>query len=185
MLYEAFPDEAEGALSQRFSALVRREALARVARELALGRRLSLGRGEGAAGGRDNPANLADACEAVIGALYIDGGLAAAERFVRRRWEPAMSAVPEPPRDAKTRLQEWAQSRALGLPVYRTLSTSGPAHAPLFEVEAAIEGYGTAVASGATKRAAEQGAAGTLLACTDRAAKDGGRAAGADADDDD
>ena len=163
MLYEAFPHEAEGALSQRYAALVRREALADVARALGLGPRLAMGRGEGAAGGRDNPANLADACEAVIGALYIDGGLDAAERFIRRRWAPAMAADPEPPRDAKTRLQEWTQSRALGLPAYRTLSASGPAHAPLFEVEAEVAGLGSAVATGASKRAAEQGAAGALL----------------------
>ena len=163
MLYEAFPREAEGALSQRYSALVRREALADVARALSLGPRLAMGRGEGAAGGRDNPANLADACEAVIGALYIDGGLDAAERFIRRHWAPAMAADPDPPRDAKTRLQEWTQSRALGLPVYRTLSSSGPAHAPLFEVEAEVAGLGKAVATGASKRAAEQGAAAALL----------------------
>ena len=164
MLYEAFPREAEGALSQRYSSLVRRETLAGVARSLALGDRLTLGRSEGAAGGRDNPANLADACEAVIGALYIDGGLEAAERFIRRHWTRAMNADPEPPRDPKTRLQEWTQSRALGLPVYRTLSSSGPAHSPLFEVEAEVTGLGKAVATGATKRAAEQGAAGALLA---------------------
>ena len=163
MLYEAFPREAEGALSHRFSALVRREALADVARSLSLGRRLVLGRGEKAGGGHDNPANLADACEAVIGALYIDGGLDAAERFIRRHWAPAMTADPDPPRDPKTRLQEWTQSRALGLPAYRTLSSSGPAHAPLFEVEAEVAGLGKAVATGATKRAAEQDAASAVL----------------------
>ena len=164
MLYEAFPREAEGALSQRYSALVRREALEDVARRLALGSHLALSRSESDAGGRDNPANLADACEAVIGALYVDGGLASAERFIRHHWAPAMDADPEPPRDPKTRLQEWTQSRALGLPVYRTLSSSGPAHAPLFEVEAEVAKLGKAVATGATKRAAEQGAAGILLA---------------------
>ena len=163
MLYEAFPREAEGALSHRFSALVRREALAEVARSLSLGQRLALGRGEKAAGGHDNPANLADACEAVIGALYIDGGLDAAEHFIRRHWAPAMTADPAPPRDPKTRLQEWTQSSALGLPAYRTLSSSGPAHAPLFEVEAEVAGLGKAVATGATKRAAEQDAASALL----------------------
>ena len=164
MLYEAFPHEAEGALSQRFSALVRREALEGVARRLSLGDRLTMSRSEGAAGGRDNAANLADACEAIIGALYVDGGLDAAERFIRRHWAPAMTADLEPPRDPKTRLQEWTQARRRGLPVYRTLSSSGPAHAPLFEVEAEVTGLGKAVATGATKRAAEQGAAGTLLA---------------------
>ena len=164
MLYEAFSHEAEGALSQRFSALVRREALEDVARRLALGDRLTLSRSEYAAGGRDNPANLADACEAVIGALYIDGGLDAAERFIRRHWTPAMEADPEPPRDPKTRLQEWTQSRGLGLPAYRTLSSSGPAHGPLFEVEAEVARLGKATATGATKRAAEQDAAAALLA---------------------
>ena len=164
MLYEAFPHEAEGALSQRYSALVRREALEGVARGLSLGDRLTLSRSEGASGGRDNPANLADACEALIGALYVDGGLQAAERFIRRYWAPAMNADPKPPRDPKTRLQEWTQSRALGLPVYRTLSSKGPAHAPLFEVEVEVAGLGKAVGTGATKRAAEQDAAGTLLA---------------------
>ena len=173
MLYEAFPHEAEGALSQRFSALVRREALEDVARSLALGERLTLSRSEDAAGGRDNPANLADACEAVIGALYIDGGLEAAERFIRHHWKPVMTADPEPPRDPKTRLQEWTQSRALGLPVYRTLSSSGPAHAPLFEIEAEVAGLGTATGTGATKRAAEQGAADVLLARVTDPASDG------------
>ena len=171
MVYETFPHEAEGALSQRYAALVRRETLAAVARALSLGPRLALGRGEGAAGGRDNPANLADACEAVIGALYIDGGIEAAERFIRRHWEPAMVADSEPPRDPKTRLQEWTQSKALGLPVYRTLSSSGPAHAPVFKVEAEVGGLGNALATGATKRAAEQGAAAALLS---RIAGDGG-----------
>ena len=173
MLYRAFPGEAEGALTQRFSALVRRDALEAVARRLALGQHLALGRGEGAAGGREKPANLADACEAVIGALYMDGGIAAAEGFIQRYWGPAMSATPEPPRDHKTRLQEWTQSRARGLPLYRTLATGGPDHAPVFEVEATVAGLGSAVASGATKRAAEQGAAGMLLARTDRTAPAG------------
>ena len=174
MLYEAFSHEAEGALSQRYSALVRREALENVARGLALGDRLTLSRSEGAGGGRDNPANLADACEAVIGALYVDGGLEAAERFIRRHWAPVMKADPEPPRDPKTRLQEWTQSRALGLPVYRTLSSTGPAHAPLFEVEAEVTGLGKAVATGATKRAAEQAAAGKLLVRIVDSGSDGG-----------
>ncbi len=163
MLYEAFPHEAEGSLAQRFSALVRREALESVARQLALGSYLALGHGEGAAGGRDNPANLADACEAVIGALYLDGGLAVAERFIRRYWTPVMRAHHRPPRDSKTLLQEWAQSEARSRPVYRTLSTGGPAHAPVFEVEAEVAGLGKAVATGGTKRAAEQSAARMLL----------------------
>ena len=173
MLYEAFPHEAEGALSQRYSALVRREALEGVARSLALGDRLTLSRSERAGGGRENPANLADACEAVIGALYVDGGLQAAERFIRHHWAPAMNANPEPPRDPKTQLQEWTQSRALGLPVYRMLSSSGPAHAPLFEVEAEVAGLGKAVGTGATKRTAEQGAAGKLLTRIAQARSDG------------
>ncbi len=161
MLYETFPDEEEGALAYRHSALVRQETLEAVARELSLGAYLERGPNETGIGNR--PAVLADACEAVIGALYLDGGLEAAGRVVRRRWTEAMKSHRVPPRDAKTRLQEWTQSRALGLPAYRVVRAAGPDHAPLFEVAAMVSEIGTATGTGPTKRAAEQSAAGKLL----------------------
>jgi ribonuclease-3 len=162
-LYRAFPDEDEGALAKRLAALACQQALAEVARAADLGGHLTLSRGEAQAGGRANPALLADACEAVIGALYLDGGLAAAADFIRRFWRPLMAADARPPQDAKTALQEWAQAKGLPLPAYRMLRAEGPAHEPLFMVEVQVAGQPAAAASGRTKRLAEQRAAELLL----------------------
>ena len=174
LLFEHYPDEPEGALARRFAALVSGEALAQVAGVLDLGAYLCLAKSELAAGGSANPANLANLCEALIGALYLDGGLAAAQAFVRREWAARLAAPGDPPRDAKTALQEWSQAAAHGLPAYRTVETSGPAHAPEFEVEVAVEGIGAARGRGPSKRAAEQIAAAALLA----ALEDGNARAG-------
>lgn len=163
MLFTRFPDEAEGALARRHAALVRREAVARIATEIGLGRRLVLAKGEDDAGGRTNPGILADACEAVIGALYADAGFAVAARFVRSRWEPMMEEALAPPKDAKTGLQEWAQGRGKPLPHYQVLGQEGPPHEPIFLIEVSVEGVGSAVGRGASKRVAEQAAAGLLL----------------------
>ena len=164
LLFIRFPDEGEGALSQRQAGLVRRETLAEIAVELGLADWLALARSEDESGGRSNPAILADALEAVIGALYLDGGLAAAEAFIRRHWQQRLSEMRGPPRDAKTALQEWTQSRGLGLPDYRVTRTSGPAHAPTFEIVVALADVASATATGGSKRAAEQAAAEQLLA---------------------
>jgi ribonuclease III len=163
MLFTRFPDEAEGALARRHAALVRREAVARIASEIGLGRHLVLAKGEADAGGRANPGILADACEAVIGALYADAGFAVAAAFVRSRWEPMMEEALAPPKDAKTGLQEWAQGRGLALPRYQVLGQEGPPHEPIFLMEVSVEGVGSAVGRGASKRVAEQAAAGLLL----------------------
>lgn len=168
MLYERFPAEEEGALALRFTALVRRETLADVARQLDLGAYLTLAKGEAEGGGRDKPANLSDACEAIMAALYLDGGLAAAESFIRRYWTPLMNRMSAPPRDSKTALQEWAQGERGVLPIYRTVSMEGAAHAPIFEVEVSIDGLPPTKAKGGSKRAAEQAAAKVLLARLER-----------------
>ena len=164
MLLAAFPGEDEGALAKRHAALVRRETLARVAADIGLGGFIELSKGEEETGGRSNPALLADAIEAVIGALYLDGGLAAAEPFIRQSWTPIMEAAESPPQDAKTRLQEWAQAAARPLPRYRTIATEGPPHSPVFTVEASVRDHPPITATGASKRAAEQAAAACLLA---------------------
>jgi ribonuclease-3 len=164
LLFVRFPDEGEGALSQRQAGMVRRETLAEIAAALGIGDWLVLARSEEEGGGRSNPAILADALEAVIGALYLDGGLPAAEAFIRRNWEQCLSDMGGPPRDPKTALQEWTQSRGLGLPEYHVTTTSGPAHAPTFEVVASLGDRGSATATGGSKRAAEQAAAEQLLA---------------------
>ncbi len=163
LLFHEFPEENEGALAKRFAMLVRRESLARVAQAVGLGRHLVLSRGEADAGGRESQTLLADACEAVIGALYLDGGLDAAAAFVRRYWEPLMAEDLRPPQDAKTALQEWAQGAGLPLPDYRTLRVEGPPHEPLFAVEVEVSGHPPATATGRSKRAAEQAAAEALL----------------------
>ena len=163
LLYAAYPQEDEGALAKRLAVLARKDTLARVATAAALGDHLVLSRAESQSGGRRNPTLLADACEAVIGALYLDGGLDAAAGFIRRYWQPAMTAELEPPQDAKTALQEWAQGAGLPLPVYRTVRTEGPPHEPLFAVEVAVQDQPAVTASGRTKRTAEQAAAAALL----------------------
>jgi ribonuclease-3 len=163
MLFRAFPDEDEGALARRLAALVRQDSLDAVAREIALGRYLTISRGEDESGGRANPAILADACEALIGAIYLDGGLDAARTFVERHWRPKMDAEAKPPQDAKTALQEWAQAAGLALPLYTVVKSEGPPHDPVFEVEVTVAGQEPASARGRSKRAAEQAAARQLL----------------------
>ncbi len=162
MLYRRFPDEAEGHLARRQAQLVRRETLARVARALGVGRAVILSKGEDEGTGRDNPALLADACEAVLGAVFADGGLEAAARIIRARWEPLVAEALTPPRDAKTALQEWAQGRGLPLPAYTVLEQSGAAHEPTFHVSVSVMGQ-SGEGRGTSKRAAEQAAAAELL----------------------
>ncbi len=163
MLYARYPDEPEGDLARRLAALVRRDAVARVGRALGLDGALVLSKGEEEGGGRDNPALLADACEAVLGAVYADGGLEPAAAIVRARWAPLMDETPAPPRDPKTALQEWAQARGKPLPIYTTLDTEGPPHEPVFLVSVAVAGEEGASGRGNSKRAAEQAAAAALL----------------------
>ena len=164
LLWRRFPTEAEGELTRRHTHLVRRDALAEVAEVVGLGAQIIVSPGEDAAGVRENKSVLADVCEAVIAALYLDGGLAAARRFVENRWEMRLSALGEPPRDPKTTLQEWVQARGLPLPDYRTVATEGPAHRRRFTVTVNVEGLDPATASGSSKRAAETAAAAAALA---------------------
>ena len=163
-LYAAFPDEDEGALARRLAALASTASLVRVARALDLGRYLHVGPSEEMSGGREREANLADALEALIGALYRDGGYGAARDFVLANWRTLIAEQLAPPQDAKTALQEWAQGRGLPLPVYRLVGESGPAHGPEFAIEVHLAGHPSAIGHGRSKRAAEQLAAATLLA---------------------
>ncbi len=162
-LLTAFPDAPEGDLAPRFNALVRRETLAEVATEIDLGTYLMLGRSENISGGRRKTAILADAMEAVIAALYLDGGLDVAKTFVLTHWLARLTKTHATPQDAKTRAQEWAQARGLSPPEYRTLDRSGPDHAPVFTVEARLEGGPQATGKAGTKKLAEQQAAAELL----------------------
>ena len=171
-LLRRFPDEPEGMISRRHSALVRAGALTRVARAVELGAALILPRGEEASGLRDRDSVLADAMEAVIAALWLDGGDAAARRFIERHWEALIAEDATPPKPAKMALQEWAQARALPIPTYTQTARTGPDHAPHFTVEVAVAGYPPVAASGASKRAAEDAAAQILLALLQGAAQE-------------
>jgi len=161
-LYELYPEATEGELAKRHASLVNRDALKIVALEIDLGNALRLAQGEDAQAERKNLATLSDAMEAVIGALYLDGGLPPAERFINRLWKEALRKA-HTPADPKTALQEWAQGNGLPLPVYKVLDRSGPAHAPHFEMEVSVKGREPASASGHSKREAEKAAARALL----------------------
>ena len=159
MLFRSFPEAEEGDLSRRLAEMVRRESCAEVAAAWNLGRFLRLGTGEAASGGRKKDAILADICEAVIGAVFLDAGFSAASACVERAWQPRMLNPLRPLRDAKTALQEWAQARGLPTPLYREVSRTGPDHAPDFEIAAEVQGLISALGSGPSKRLAEQAAA--------------------------
>jgi ribonuclease-3 len=158
------PEANEGALAPRLNALVRRETCAEVAAGVDLGAALRLGRSEMLSGGRRKVALLADAMEAVIAAVYLDGGLAAARAMILRLWGPRIAAARGEGQDAKTALQEWAQARGMAPPDYLDLDRAGPDHAPVFSVEARLADGRSATASAPSKRAAQQAAAAALLA---------------------
>lgn len=162
-LLERYPDEREGALAKRHAALVRRESLGRVADRIGLGAYLRMSPAEVQSGGRNNRTILGDACEAVIGALYLDAGLDVATRFVRESLAEQIDKPTPPPLDSKTALQEWAQGRGKPLPHYELIEQSGPAHEPVFVVAVHVEGMETVTGSGSSKRVAEKKAASALL----------------------
>ena len=164
LLYEIFPEAPSGDLARRFNQLVRRETLAEIAASLGLGSHIIMADADAANGGANNPAILADVIEAVMAAIYLDGGLAAAETFIHRHWEARAIALVRPPADAKTALQEWAQSLAKQPPTYRVVTTEGPPHKPTFVVAVDVEGEISTQGRGSTKRQAEQLAAAALLA---------------------
>jgi ribonuclease-3 len=163
LLWHRFATESEGPLTRRMADLVRREAVARVALDVGLDRHLAVSPSEAAAGAARNPSILANVCEAVIAAVYLDGGLPAAAAFVSRWWAPLIDEMAAPPRDPKTQLQEWAQARGLGLPLYRLAATEGPDHAPRFTIAASVAQSEEAKATASSKRAAETEAAAALL----------------------
>lgn len=157
MLLEMFPDENEGEIARRHAALVSSPALMRIAAKLELARCLIAGKDAITGQGVD------DACEALLGALYLDGGLDAARTVFRKYWEPLAREVTAPPKDAKTALQEWAQGSGYGLPVYRVVEQTGPAHAPRFICEVVIAAFPPVSGNGTSKRLAEQASAKAML----------------------
>ena len=154
---------AEGTLAPRLNALVRKETCADIAREIDLGAVLRFGRSETMSGGRRKTALLGDGMEAVIAAVYLDGGYTAAQALIRRLWGDRIETVDADARDAKTALQEWAQARGEAPPDYVEIAREGPDHAPRFTIEAQLSDGRKAAATATSKRQAEQLAARALL----------------------
>jgi ribonuclease-3 len=170
LLYTTFPNEREGDLAKRLTAVVQQAALAEVAEGLKLGNYLRLSVGEIKAGGTKKDAIMSDAVEALIGAIYLDGGYDPACRFVRARWQKMLATYNVPPEDAKTKLQEWAQSRGLPLPEYVVIARAGEDHNPQFDVEVRVKGFDPLAATSTSKRGAEKAAAAKMLARIDTGA---------------
>jgi len=161
-LLEQHKSEEEGELAPRYNALVNRHACARAARAAGLGEAVILSPSEEASGGRGKEAILADICESVIAALYLDGGLDAARAFITKFWDDAFETGENAPRDAKTVLQEWAAARKRGLS-YAMIDQTGPEHAPHFVIEARIDGFPPERGEGGSKRDAQRAAAAAFL----------------------
>jgi len=163
MLYRAFPKADEGELSKRLADLVRKESCADVAKLLGLADDIKLGQVGAGAGARLRKSVLGDICEAVIGAVFLDGGYGAAAQFVERNWTERMHKPRRPLRDPKTGLQEWAQAKRLPTPVYREVERTGPHHDPQFRVAVDLPGLEPAEGVGGSKRAAEKVAASVMI----------------------
>ncbi len=163
MLYRAFPNADEGELSKRLADLVRKESCAEVAKSLDLLDDIKLGAVGAGAGARLRKSVLGDICEAVIGAVFLDGGYPAAAEFVTRNWTERMQKPRRPLRDPKTVLQEWAQGKGLPTPVYREVERTGPHHDPQFRVAVDLPGLAPAEGIGGSKRAAEKVAASVMI----------------------
>jgi ribonuclease-3 len=163
LLFHRFPQESEGSLAKRHAALVCGEALAKISLHIGLDQMIKLGKSEEESDGRQNKATLADACEALLGAIYADGGIEPVKRIISSLWDQMIAEAKTPPRDPKSVLQEWVQGRGMDLPLYSVVKTEGPAHAPLFTVRLTIDGFLTVESIGKSKRVAEQEVAKKLL----------------------
>jgi ribonuclease-3 len=163
LLYKVFPDEHEGGLAKRHAALACTETLAQVAHSIDLPDIVNASRAERAAVGATQENMLADCMEAIIGAVYLDGGLPVCDDMIAALWGERVFTMHQPPMDSKTSLQEWAQERRLPIPVYAIVSKEGPDHAPFFTVSVTVKGFDPAQASGASRRHAEKEAAKILL----------------------
>lgn len=165
-LHALYPGDAEGALALKFNALARSEACVKAADAAGIAPHLILAASEAGSGGRRKAAILGSAIEAVIAALYLDGGIDVARGFIEKYWGDAFANLGRDMRDAKTALQEWAQARqgkTRAAPVYRVVRREGPDHAPIFAVEVNVEGEAPETGQGLSKREAEQAAARAIL----------------------
>ena len=163
-LFHRFPEESEGSLAKRHSALVQGRMLAIIGGIVGLGAFLNLSEAERQSGGAENENILSDAMEATLGSIFLDGGLDAAREVILGLWGDNIVTLTEAHQDPKTELQEWVQARGLPLPEYEIVSKSGPDHAPRFEIEVRVKGCDPVVAEGSSRRHGEKAAATRMLA---------------------
>jgi ribonuclease-3 len=163
MLMMKYPTEQEGELAKRQAALVKGDVLTDIAQLVDLGSYINMSSGEESTGGRKNKRNLENTLEAIIGAIYLDGGLEAVSPFIERFWLSRLEVMAVPPKDPKTRLQEWAQKQGYPVPEYKVVEHSGPSHEPSFTIEVFVKDCPKVTGVGASKKAAEKIAAKALL----------------------
>lgn len=162
-LFERYPNESEGKLNRRFVELVRGQTCAEIARGIGVSAQVRMERTAREQRVHETVNVLGDVCEALIGALYLDGGMAAARKFVRSAWAPLVEGTAVVEKDPKSALQEWAQGRGLPLPTYTIVGRSGPHHAPEFTVEVVVRNFAPVSATGRSRQEAEKQAATLLL----------------------
>jgi len=163
ILFEAFPDEAEGDLAKRHSALVQGRTLSLIAVEKNLGEAIIMSDSERNSGGAENENILADVMEGLLGAVFLDGGLEPADKIIRSWWGDKIHTMDKAPQDPKTALQEWVQARGLPLPTYEIIDREGPDHAPVFSIQVEVLERSPVVATGSSRREAEKKAAEIML----------------------
>jgi ribonuclease-3 len=163
IIYYKYPGEAEGELARRKALLVSREVIARAAIRMGIATYLKISDGEENIGGRMNPANLENVTEALIGAVFLDGGLEPAKKVVEKFWGAEFDNMPNPPLNPKTELQEYMQKLGKGLPEYAIISSTGPSHKPEFTIEVSAEGFPPATGIATSRKAAENIAAENML----------------------
>jgi len=163
LLFTRLPIAKEGELARALNSVVRKETCAAVAINLGLGSYIQMDKSEARTGGREKSSVLADACEAIIGAIYMDGGFENSYKFVKTKFAKHINAADKPQIDAKTILQEWAQGRGLATPQYLEVEREGPAHSPVFTIAVILPGFEKISAKGPSKKAAEQSVAELFL----------------------
>lgn len=162
-LYDRYPSEPEGFLSRRYNVLVARETCAENGREIGVPALVRLGKQARIDGASQSDNVVGDVIEALIGALLVDGGLEAAQRFVLRLWEPDLTGQRKAPHHPKSALQELAAAKGLKAPLYEVVARTGAHHAPQFTIRVTVAGLGEASATGSSKQDAETEAAAELL----------------------
>ncbi len=162
-LWRDYPHYAEGDMAPRLNALVRKETCARAAQFFGVEKYIRMSEWEAQSGGRKKKAILGDVMEALLGALYIDGGLEAARHVYDQFWTPNLEDLSKLHKDPKTALQEWSQNKKLGTPDYDVIDSEGPAHAPAFTVEVKVKGKKPSQGQGRSKREAQMEAARLFL----------------------